>query len=80
LHCQRPLEDDARRSESQKAKSFCKDGLKAASVGLAFSFPPLTGRVVDQAGIMTAQSRSELEAMLKNLEGKSGIQVWSSPP
>ena len=43
--------------------------------GLAFSFPPLTGRVVDQAGIMTAQSRSDLEAKLKNLEDKSGIQV-----
>jgi uncharacterized membrane protein YgcG len=45
------------------------------AVGLAFSFPPLTGRVVDQAGIMTAQSRSELEAKLKNLKDKSGIQV-----
>jgi uncharacterized protein len=43
--------------------------------GSAFSFPPLTGRVVDQAGIMTAQSRSDLEAKLKNLEDKSGIQV-----
>jgi hypothetical protein len=32
--------------------------------GSAFSFPPLTGRVVDQAGIMTAQSRSDLEAKL----------------
>jgi uncharacterized protein len=44
-------------------------------LGLAFSFPPLTGRVVDEAGIMTAQSRSELEAKLKDLEDKSGIQV-----
>jgi uncharacterized protein len=43
--------------------------------GLALSVPPLTGRVVDQAGIMTAQSRSDLEAKLKNLEDKSGIQV-----
>ena len=43
--------------------------------GLAFSFPPLTGWVVDQAGIMTAQSRSQLETKLKNLEDKSGIQV-----
>ena len=44
-------------------------------LGLAFSFPPLTGRVVDAAGIMTAQSRSDLEAKLKNLEDQSGIQV-----
>jgi uncharacterized protein len=43
--------------------------------GLAFSFPPLSGRVVDQAGIMTAQSRGDLGAELKNLEDKSGIQV-----
>ena len=46
-----------------------------SALGLAFNFPPLTGRVVDQAGIMTAQSRDELEAKLKNLEDKSGIQV-----
>jgi uncharacterized protein len=42
---------------------------------LAFSFPPLTGRVVDQAGIMSTQSHSELEAKLKGLEEKSSIQV-----
>jgi uncharacterized protein len=41
----------------------------------AFVFPPLTGRVVDQAGVMTAHSRSDLEAKLKNLEDKSGIQL-----
>jgi len=49
--------------------------LSLSELGSAFSFPPLTGRVVDQAGIMTAQSRSDLEAKLKNLEDKSGIQV-----
>jgi uncharacterized protein len=43
--------------------------------GLAFNFPSLTGRVVDQAGIMTAQSRGELEARLKDVEDKSSIQV-----
>jgi len=46
-----------------------------AAVTIAFSFPPLTGRVVDQAGIMTAQSRSELESKLKTLEDKSSIQL-----
>jgi hypothetical protein len=49
--------------------------LSLAGLGSAFSFPPLTGRVVDQAGIMNAQSRSELEAKLQNLENKSGIQL-----
>ena len=52
------------------APLLCFPGL-----GVAFNFPALTGRVVDQAGIMTTQSRSELEAKLKNLEDKSGIQV-----
>ena len=46
-----------------------------ASVALAFNFPPLTGRVVDQAGIMSAQRRNDLEAKLKDLESKSGIQL-----
>jgi hypothetical protein len=46
-----------------------------AGVALAFNFPPLTGRVVDQANIMSAQSRSDLEAKLTDLENKSGIQL-----
>jgi uncharacterized protein len=46
-----------------------------ASVALAFNFPPLTGRVVDQANIMSVQSRNDLEAKLKELENKSGIQL-----
>ena len=49
--------------------------LCVASIALAFNFPPLTGRVVDQAGVMTVQSRSDLETKLKNLEDKSGIQL-----
>ena len=46
-----------------------------ASLALALDFPPLTGRVVDQANIMTAQSRTGLEAKLKELEDKSSIQL-----
>ena len=46
-----------------------------ASLALALDFPALTGRVVDQANIMTAQSRTDLEAKLKGLEDKSGIQL-----
>src|SRR5271170_1257402 len=42
---------------------------------LAFSFPPLTGRVVDQANVMSVQSRNDLEAKLQDLENKSGIQL-----
>lgn len=46
-----------------------------SSLAFAFDFPPLTGRVVDQAGVLTAQSRSDIEAKLKDLEDKSSIQL-----
>jgi uncharacterized protein len=45
------------------------------SLALALDFPALSGRVVDQAGVMTAESRSDVEAKLKGLEDKSGIQL-----
>ena len=41
----------------------------------AYDFPPLTGRVVDQAGAMSATAREEIETKLKDLEDKSGIQL-----
>jgi uncharacterized protein len=46
-----------------------------ASLAFALDFPPLSGRVVDQAGVITAQSRADVETKLKNLEDKSGIQL-----
>ncbi len=46
-----------------------------ASLALALDFPPLTGRVVDQANIMTAQSHTDLDAKLRELEDKSSIQL-----
>jgi uncharacterized protein len=46
-----------------------------ASAAFALDFPQLTGRVVDQAGVMSADSRSAVEAKLKDLEDKSGIQL-----
>ena len=46
-----------------------------ASLAFALNFPALSGRVVDQAGVMTAENRSDVEAKLKNLEDKSGIQL-----
>jgi uncharacterized protein len=45
------------------------------TAAFALDFPPLTGRVVDQAGIMNAASRSAVEGRLKDLEDKSGIQL-----
>jgi uncharacterized protein len=41
----------------------------------ALDFPALTGRVVDQAGVINAASRAAIDAKLKALEDKSGIQL-----
>ncbi len=41
----------------------------------ALDFPALTGRVVDQAGVINAVSRAAIDAKLKALEDKSGIQL-----
>ena len=38
-------------------------------------FPPLTGRIVDDARIFSAADRQQLEATLKELEGKSSDQI-----
>ena len=39
------------------------------------TFPTLTGRVVDQADVLSAEQRASLEGKLKDLEDKSGIQL-----
>ncbi len=46
-----------------------------ATVAAALSFPPLTGRVVDQAGILTPAAKAALEPKLAELEARSGIQL-----
>lgn len=38
-------------------------------------FPPLTGRVVDDARILTADDKQQIETTLKELEGKSSDQI-----
>ena len=50
-----------------------------ASLALALDFPPLTGRVVDQANIMTAQSRTDLEAKLKELNPYRAATLKPTP-
>lgn len=42
---------------------------------LAANFPPLTGRIVDQANVIPAETRAALEPKLADLEAKSGIQL-----
>src|ERR1700726_4278609 len=49
------------------------------TAAFALDLPPLTGRVVDQAGGMSADSRSAVEAKLKDLEDKSSIQLVVAP-
>ncbi len=49
--------------------------LCVASIAFALHFPALTGRVVDQAEVMSAAGRSNIEAKSKDLEDKSGIQL-----
>ena len=46
-----------------------------ATVAAAQTFPPLTGRIVDQAGILSPEARAALEPKLVDLEERSGIQL-----
>jgi len=54
---------------------FCVALALAAGTALALTFPPLTGRIVDQANIISQQTRDALEPKLAELEQKSGIQL-----
>ena len=46
-----------------------------ATVAAALTFPPLTGRIVDQADILSPAAKAALEPKLAELEDKSGIQL-----
>lgn len=45
------------------------------AIGFAVSSPALSGRIVDQANIISADTRSSVEPKLADLETKSGIQL-----
>src|SRR6516165_7076217 len=49
--------------------------LWAGAALAATGFPPLTGRVVDQAKILSPVTSADLERKLADLEQKSGIQL-----
>jgi uncharacterized protein len=49
--------------------------IACAAAVFAANFPALTGRVVDQANVIPAATRSAIEAKLAELETKSGIQL-----
>ena len=63
------------RNRACAARARCFSLLSLIGLAFALDFPPLTGRVVDQADVMTPQSRSDIETKLKDLEDKSGIQL-----
>jgi uncharacterized protein len=69
--------EDAPRSGALPAKtlSFCVALIFVAGVAVALTFPPLTGRIVDQANIIPQETQSALEPRLAELEQKSGIQL-----
>ena len=48
--------------------------LCVALAAIALTFPALTGRIVDQANIISADARRAIEPKLADLETKSGIQ------
>jgi uncharacterized protein len=46
-----------------------------AVAAVAQTFPALTGRIVDQANVISADARGTIEPKLVDLEAKSGIQL-----
>src|SRR6202163_3667693 len=47
----------------------------AGLAAFAANFPALTGRIVDQANVIAAETRNAVEPKLADLEAKSGIQL-----
>jgi uncharacterized protein len=58
-----------------RALSLLACSILFSVVAFAYDFPPLTGWIVDQANVISAQSRDAIETKLKDLEDKSGIQL-----
>ncbi len=59
-----------------RALTFFLAAFFAASLGVAApNFPPLTGRVVDAAGILNSDSKTILENRLRDYQDQSGHQV-----
>jgi uncharacterized protein len=62
-----------------RALPVCALLLALSFAGLAFAaaltFPPLTGRVVDDAGILSDETKTRLTGILAQLEQKTGDQV-----
>lgn len=55
--------------------ALCALAFILAAPSGAANYPALTGRIVDQAGVIPADRRAAIEPRLKDLEDKSGIQL-----
>src|SRR3974390_1539728 len=55
--------------------TLCAVALMVSPVRAAMSFPPLTGRVVDDAGILSPDTRARLEQMLYAEEKQATNQI-----
>jgi uncharacterized protein len=64
-----------RRAPSLAVAAVCVALLLVSGANAQPKFPPLTGRVVDEAGLLTEQDRRALDDELKALEDKSTDQV-----
>jgi uncharacterized protein len=58
-----------------RAAISCLALIATALAAFAVNYPALTGRIVDQASIISADTRSSIEPKLVDLEAKSGIQL-----
>jgi uncharacterized protein len=63
------------RALSRTGACLASSVLMLLAAAFAANFPALTGRVVDQANIIPAESRQAIEAKLTDLDTKSGIQL-----
>jgi uncharacterized protein len=58
-----------------RATIGCLAFVATALAAFAVTYPALTGRIVDQANIISAETRISIEPKLIELEAKSGIQL-----
>ncbi|MGZ8402908.1 MAG: TPM domain-containing protein [Rhodoplanes sp.] len=63
----------ARRAATALVAALCVIAL--AAIAYALTFPPLTGRVVDEAGILDQPTRDALERKLADFENKTTVQL-----
>jgi uncharacterized protein len=56
------------------AALLCVAFIFCAGIAYAYHFPPLSGRVVDDANVIPAETKAAISAKLEQLDAKSGIQ------